>query len=420
MKSEQEYVTALFTRLDQLRGQAERRLAQVRRQTGGTYAARTEREAEIALLTTQLGQLAAVEQGLCFGRLDLAGEPPRYLGRIGIFDDTDDYRPLLVDWRAPAARAFYVATAADPHGVTRRRHIQLVGRTVVGLQDEYLDLDAPEATSRDHAELDRAIAAEGLTGEAALLAALAAERTGRMKDIVQTIQVEQDRVIRADLSGVLVVQGGPGTGKTAVALHRAAYLLYTYREQLTRRGVLVLGPNQTFLRYISQVLPSLAESGVQPATLGELFPGVTARRQEPDPVAEVKGRAAMAEVIAAAVADRQRVPEAPREIVTDDSVQGLGTLTLTPSVCEAARAAARALSRPHNVARAVFVEEVVAALAAQVTERLGDDPYAGEALGGDDAPGEGALLLDEADTAAVRRELRTDPGVAAALDELWP
>src|SRR5204863_4083510 len=131
---------------------------------------------------------------------------------------------------------------------------------------------------------------DGLTGEATLLAARTASRTGRMRDIVETIQAEQDRIIRTDLAGVLVVQGGPGTGKTAVALHRAAYLLYTYRRELSTRGVLVIGPNRTFLRYISQVLPSLAETGVLLRTLGDLYPGVSGTRTEPDAAAELKGR----------------------------------------------------------------------------------------------------------------------------------
>jgi DNA helicase IV len=135
-----------------------------------------------------------------------------------------------------------------------------------------------------------------------------------MRDIVETIQAEQDRIIRADLSGALVVQGGPGTGKTAVALHRAAYLLYTYRQQLSTRGVLVVGPNRTFLRYISQVLPSLAETGVLLSTVGGLFPGVRATAAEDPVIAEIKGRAGMVDVLAAAIADRQQVPEAPIEI----------------------------------------------------------------------------------------------------------
>src|SRR6202011_2102384 len=144
------------------------------------------------------------------------------------------YEPLLVDWRAPVARPFYVATAAAPAGVRRRRHIRTRLRTVVGLDDDALDLI--DADSADDPLSD-------LVGEGALMAAVTAARTGRMRDVVETIQAEQDRAIRADLGGVLVVQGGPGTGKTAVALHRAAYLLYTHRERLSRRGVLIVGPN---------------------------------------------------------------------------------------------------------------------------------------------------------------------------------
>ena len=170
---------------------------------------------------------------------------------------------MLIDWRAPAAEPFYQATAATPGDVVRRRHITTKGRTVTALEDEVLDLDAldPSETA-------------SLAGEGALIAALDEHRTGRMRDIVSTIQAEQDRVIRAPLQGILVVQGGPGTGKTAVALHRAAFLLYTHRERIARSGVLLVGPNQPFLRYIEQVLPSLGETGVVTATQGELFPGV--------------------------------------------------------------------------------------------------------------------------------------------------
>ena len=149
------------------------------------------------------------------------------------------------------------------------------------------------------------------------MAAVTARRTGRMGDIVATIQAEQDRIIRATPSGVLVVQGGPGTGKTAVALHRAAYLLYTHRDRLARRGVLVVGPNATFLRYIGQVLPSLGETSVVLGTVGQLFPGLDARRTEPPAVAEVKGRAEMAGVVAAAVRDRQQVPRRPVELAVE-------------------------------------------------------------------------------------------------------
>src|SRR5690349_7903177 len=233
----------LYGKLDHLREQTPERVAPVLRQSGGTHQARSEREATVARYTEQLSRYNAVENGLCFGRLDFHGGERRYIGRIGLFDEDRGYEPLLLDWRAPAARPFYLATAVSPDGVRRRRHIRTLRREVIRLDDEVLDL----------ADAGRDGLADGLTGEAALLAALNASRTGQMSDIVETIQVEQDWIIRSPHKGVLVVQGGPGTGKTAVALHRAAFLLYTYREQLARRAVLVIGPNPTFLRYVGQV-----------------------------------------------------------------------------------------------------------------------------------------------------------------------
>ena len=153
------------------------------------------------------------------------------------------------------------------------------------MDDEVLDI-GPDG----EAGQQRAAGHAGLTGEAALIAALSATRTGRMADIVETIQAEQDLIIRSPHNGVTVVQGAPGTGKTAVALHRAAYLLYTYREQLSRRGVLIVGPNPTFLRYIGHVLPSLGETGVLMSTIADLYPGISARRDETPETAEIKGR----------------------------------------------------------------------------------------------------------------------------------
>ncbi|SCF49864.1 DNA helicase IV [Micromonospora carbonacea] len=389
---EQEYVSMLYDRLDGLREQSARRLAEQLRAGGGTQQARSQRDNAVKMYAEQVEQYSAVENGLCFGRLDTDDDARHYIGRIGIFDTSGDYDPLLMDWRAPAARAFYLATAANPQGVRRRRHLRTRQRKVVALNDEVLDLATASPTAH-----------EELTGEASLLAALNAGRTGRMRDIVETIQAEQDRIIRADLPGTLVVQGGPGTGKTAVALHRAAYLLYTHRRELATRGVLLVGPNETFLRYISQVLPALAETGVLLRTPGDLFPGVSARRAEPARTAALKGRAEMVEVLAAAVRDRQWVPDEPLEIEVEREV-----LPLAPETVRTARDRARRSGRPHNLARAVFDVEVVHALAAQVAERIGADP-----LGG-------ANLLEEADVAEIRRELREEPGVRAALDQLWP
>jgi DNA helicase IV len=400
---EQEYVTMLYGRLDQLRGQAASRLAEVLRRSGGTQQGRTERDASAAMYGEQVARLNAVENGLCFGRLDFIDGQRRYIGRLGIFDESADYEPLLVDWRAPAARHFYLATAASPDGVRRRRHIRTVDRKVVHVEDDLLDLAAGAADG------------DGLTGEAVLLAALNASRTGRMSDIVETIQAEQDRVIRADLRGILVVQGGPGTGKTAVALHRAAYLLYTHRRELAKRGVLVIGPNATYLRYISDVLPTLGETGVLLSTVADLYPGIRARRPESATVAEIKGRSAMADVVANAVRDRQTVPERVRAIDAAGDV-----LLLYRATAEDARALARRSRRPHNLARPVFADAVLDALARQLADRIGEDPFADDPLGGDDAPGAGANLLGAADVAEIRRDLAGDPAVHAALDEFWP
>jgi DNA helicase IV len=389
---EQQVVTMLYGRLDDLRASTADHLARVLRDNGGTPQADTERDVATAMYSDQLRQYSSVENGLCFGRLDFHDETRQYIGRIGIFDEDNDYEPLLMDWRAPAARPFYLATAAAPDGVNRRRHIRTSMRKVTAVDDEELNLETADITRH-----------EGLTGEASLMAAVNASRTGRMNDIVQTIQAEQDRIIRAGLSGVLVVQGGPGTGKTAVALHRAAYLLYTYREQLASRGVLVVGPNTTFLRYIGQVLPSLGETGVLLSTVGELFPGVTPDRVESVDTAEIKGRIEMTEVIAAAVRDRQRVPDDVLEIEFEREI-----LTLDRQTCTQARARARRSRRVHNLAKPLIVPPILDALARQYADRIGSDP-----LGG-------ANLLDPEDLADIKRELGEDPAVQEALDWLWP
>ncbi|MGS2646005.1 ATP-binding domain-containing protein [Streptosporangium sp. LJ11] len=383
---EQEYVSCLYARLDLLRERTQRQLDGVLAQggSGGTHQNRSERDSFAGMYAERLGRLWAVENGLCFGRLDNADDTSLYIGRIGMADD--DQRRMLIDWRAPVAQPFYGATPAASMGVTRRRHLQTKGRTVIGIDDDLLDLDS--LTEEDVATLN---------GEAALLASLGAKRTGRMRDIVATIQSEQDRIIRSDLNGVLVVQGGPGTGKTVVALHRAAYLLYTHREKLARRGVLILGPNLTFLRYIEQVLPSLGETDVLLSTVSELYPGVVPGRKERPEVAAVKGDARMAQVVARAVRERQRVPRKPIEIKLDRY-----TLRLEGNVLEAARSRAARSKRAHNEARAVFVRHLLNALARQAARQLGKG------------------MIDDDELADIREDLRTERPVKAALNRLWP
>ena len=350
---EQKTLDRVYARLDQLRARTAAELAAVRRAgASGTHQNRSERDAFATMHEHRLAQLNAVEERLVFGRIDERAGARRYIGRIGISDE--EQSQLLVDWRAPAARTFYQATAANAQDVVRRRHLTTRERQVVGIEDEVLDLDAITEEERGH-----------LAGEGALMAAVTARRTGRMGDIVATIQAEQDRIIRSDLGGALVVQGGPGTGKTAVALHRAAYLLYTYRERLERSGVLVVGPNSLFLRYIEQVLPSLGETGVVLSTAGQLYPGVDATQDDPPVVAALKGDLRMARVISRAVRERQRVPESPRQLKVDRAV-----LLLRPDVVAAARSRARRTGKPHNAAREGFLKDLLNTLAADLARAV--------------------------------------------------
>jgi DNA helicase IV len=307
LEAEQRYLDAAYGRLDEMR-RAALRVAEgySEVQRGGTHQARLERDAAAAHTRRRLAALDIGDNPLSFGRLDLEratrAEPgdagPYYIGRLSVTDA--DQNPLIVDWRAPVAEPFYRATPIEPMGVARRRHFLTRGRELMGIDDEVLDAAAA------------AEAGYTVVGEAALLAALDRERTGRMRDIVATIQAEQDEAIRADLPGVLIVAGGPGTGKTAVALHRAAYLLYTHRRRLAARGVLLVGPNPIFLHYIDQVLPSLGEDEVQLTTPARLKPQISVRATDDDRVAAVKGDARMARVIANALDDRERA--LPRDV----------------------------------------------------------------------------------------------------------
>ena len=257
-----------------------------------------ERDAMVFQAAKRIAQLDAAHEGLVFGRLDLRAEAdpePRYIGRIGLRDDSRD--SLLIDWRAPAAAVFYQATAADPQQVVRRRVLRSAGTTVIGVEDELLD---------DSVETDLPI-----IGEGALMAQLSRARDRSMHSIVATIQAEQDLAIRAPSKGVTSISGGPGTGKTVVALHRAAYLLYTDRRRYESGGVLIVGPSGVFMRYIERVLPSLGETAVALRSLGEVIDGVKASRHDEPRVADVKGAARMAELMRRAA--RQAVPGVARE-----------------------------------------------------------------------------------------------------------
>jgi DNA helicase IV len=259
-----------------------------------------ERDAMVFQAAKRIAQLDAAHEGLVFGRLDLRPEldaEPRYVGRIGLRDENRD--SLLIDWRAPAAAVFYQATAAEPHSVVRRRVLRCLGATVTGVEDELLDPDSPGAESLP------------IVGEGALMAQLSRARDRSMHSIVATIQAEQDKAIRAPGKGVVAISGGPGTGKTVVALHRAAYLLYTDRRRYERGGVLVVGPSGVFMRYIERVLPSLGETAVALRSLGEVVDGVRATRHDEPAVADVKGSERMAELVRRTA--RQQAPGTPEE-----------------------------------------------------------------------------------------------------------
>ncbi|MFI8960738.1 HelD family protein [Streptomyces sp. NPDC053493] len=394
-RKEQQFITELYARLDDLRDQAEAGVARALATPGeGSAQARLERDVLVAEQSGLLAALNAGETGLCFGRLVFQDGRDHHIGRLGIRRDDAHRTPLVVDWRADVARPFYLATGYAPMGLTRRRHITTHGREVVSLHDEVLDLADTTRTGHENRDADEV-----------LLAALDAARTGRMHDIVQTIQAEQDAIIRSPHGGVLVVEGGPGTGKTAVALHRAAYLLYAHREQLAKRAVLIVGPNPAFLGYIGNVLPSLGETGVLLATPGELFPGVRATATDSPRAAAVKGSARMADALAEAVRDRQRVPErgAPLIVPHED-----GDLVIDWDMALEARHKARETFLPHNLARPYFVFHILDALAEQLADRIGADPYGGPNFLGPD------------DRALLAKGVAANPEVHTALDTLWP
>ncbi|MDP3969387.1 MAG: AAA family ATPase, partial [Nocardioides sp.] len=295
--TEQRFVDRVYTQME-VSARSAKELAREGHARGklGHEGGLVERDAMVFQAARRLAVLDAAHEGLVFGRLDLREEldrEPRYIGRIGLRDEHRD--TLLIDWRAPAAAVFYQATAATPEGVVRRRVLRSSGKKVSGVEDELLD---------DTVETDLPI-----IGEGALMAQLTRARDRSMHSIVATIQAEQDKAIRAPSRGVVTISGGPGTGKTVVALHRAAYLLYSDRRRYETGGVLVVGPSGVFMRYIERVLPSLGETAVALRSLGEVVDGLRAQRRDDPAAADVKGSARMAELMRRLA--RQGVPGAP-------------------------------------------------------------------------------------------------------------
>ncbi|MGO1165052.1 MAG: HelD family protein [Janibacter sp.] len=366
--------------------------------------------------SAKLAELQHAEEGLVFGRLDASDGGVHRIGRLGLPAEDDDVDPLVIDWRAAAARPFYTATAIEPQGQARRRHIRTDGPVVTGVDDDVLDGSVDGE----------------LVGEGALLAALDERRTGRMGTAVATLQREQDDIVRADSRGALVVQGGPGTGKTVVALHRVAYLLFA-RPQLARAGVLVLGPSQRFLDYIGQVLPALGETAVVSATCDTLVPGAHVERREDRHLAEIKGRSLWQDALVQHVADRVPAPEdltlvwdEEEYVVPRSSVERLQRGALS--------------GRGYHEARRVFTDHLVDVLTGLVVDRASELLAATEEglediLGKVDASLEsgddrgvrtqdsgGAVdgELSEDEVEAVRARIRTDPMLTSRVGQWWP
>jgi DNA helicase IV len=394
--SEQAQVDRAYERLTEMRSAAETMLQDAFGERGGTFQAVTERDIRVRNSLGRLEHLQIGGESLVFGRIDRTdprdgGTEAFHIGRLAISDV--DQEPLVVDWRAPVAEPFYRATGAHPMGLSRRRHLLTEGRTVLDLEDEFFSPDGDESG-----------ATLGLSGPQVLLAHLSRSRTGRMRDIVATVQREQDEIIRGPLPGILVVQGGPGTGKTAVALHRAAYLLYTHRFPLETQGVLVVGPNPTFLRYIEHVLPSLDETGVELSTVTALYSGAKVSASDDDDVARLKGDPRMAHVVAHAVSDRQRPLRHTARIP-----YGRRVLRLTPELSAQAVTAVKRRAGTHNARRRTLERILWRQLLRQVE---GESESPGSAA--NPAP-PGGLDADE-----LGRSLRRVPEMVEALDRMWP
>ncbi len=373
-------VTTMWGMGPELRAKVETdatRLDAARRAPGGGGQAAMDRDREIHRLTARLRALRRFGLDLCLGRITGAdGADPVYIGRIGL--TAADGRRLLLDWRSPAAEPFFAATHADPMGLAGRRRYRWTGGLVGDYWDEVFTPDGLEG----HAALD---------DQSAFIASLAGSRSERMRDVLGTIQADQDAVIRAGSSGTLVVDGGPGTGKTVVALHRAAYLLYADPSLGRRRGgVLFVGPHQPYLAYVADVLPRLGEEGVQLCTLRDLLPEGAAARPEPDPeVARLKSSAAMAGAIEPAVGLYERPPAEETVVDTDWSEVRLGAADWAEAF------GAVGPGTPHNEAR----EQVWEALLEIVLDGHGDADVPEDLL---------------------RRALRRDRELAATFGRAWP
>ena len=411
---------------------------------GGTHQARYERDVIEERVQRRLGRMELGDRSLCFGRIDMAcdvggagglssdktstdhrkleggltednlaeddQEKARhpatfYIGRIGVWDE--EHNPVIVDWRAPVAEPFYRATGPEPMGVRRRRHFSSLGRRLLRIEDEYFGDEAGYAfPAHDGASgvvnspAVRDSAGRVIRGIGAVRQALAEARSGRLSDIVATIQAEQDEVVRSPLPGVLVVQGGPGTGKTVVALHRAAYLLYTHRFPLERQGVLIVAPNRLFANYIEIVLPSLGEAGAVVATPAEMLglPDVVVEGFDAEAAARVKGDLRMAQLIRRALRDRQR------PLRQDFTIVYRPEFSFTVEQSRQLVESVRSRRITHSAGRKLIESGFFSALAEAANLHKGEAPESEFAL----------------DSQAVREDIGDTPEVREALEWMWP
>lgn len=421
--AEQQHVDALYARLDGESRRVRADLDDARRASSADPAEAYTREVRVAMLTRRERTLDAAGHHLCFGRIDDAGGRTLHIGRTGLSDGDDQ---LLVDWRAEAARPFYAATAAHPMGLRRRRHLALDGRRVARVSDEILDGTDPGPGD--------------VVGDGPLLEAISARRTGRMRDVVSTLQAEQDAIIRSAHRGVTVVEGGPGTGKTVVALHRAAYVLAGF-DEARADGVLVLGPGTRFLDYIAEVLPSLGENDVAMSTADRLVADALGLPEAPAAGHALRrdaGEARLADELAEVVRGYQAPSGTLTVLVDGDPV------TLDEHALAEARETAGGTGLPHNRARALFKDLVVEWVADEVQARARvflakldedievltggvnvDKAAAGDLARLGFAPDDGgrfghAAAVAELDPGALQAELAEDVALERAVEAVWP
>lgn len=391
LADEQAYIEAAYTRLEQIRDDAAARAARDAGTKVTSFQMVYERDVAVRTALERARSLQIGDEGLCFGRTDHDDGARFYIGRRAVFDER--HEPLVIDWRVPSAEPFFRATALHPLGLTLRRHLLCEGRTLLAIEDEVLGEGA----------LGGLVQADGPPqGGGALAAAMERPRTGHMRDIVATVQAEQDEVIRDDLQGILAVQGGPGTGKTAVALHRAAFLLFTHRRTLERQGMLVVGPNRRFLRYIDQVLPALGEGGVRLATLQDLAPTVAIRGTDPWELAHLKGDVRMVRVIERAVRTRPDTLDADVVITLDATPVPLRAREVNDLV-----AAGKRNRRPYNVRRSMLRSIIVSRLYQRYEDAV-------KAKHGELAD---IVLIGRREASHM---LRAHPEVNRVLDHVWP